>query len=208
MKGITFNRISREPLGEVEVFNLTNKAKATSNNKGEFLIEAKRNDVLIFKLAGYQPDTVLLINLSPLRRYLSADINSLNTVNISGERDIRKEYAQSFNKANAFVLKQGRGLIFHPSLYFSKEGRNARRFVRMLKSDEKQKVVDRVYNLKVISKMFPLQQPELDAFYLTYKPTIKFVKRLSAEDFKLYLEDSYRKFKLLPPEKRVLPKLK
>ncbi len=163
------------------------------------------NDVLVFRRPGYQSDTVLLINLKPVWRYLAADKNTLKTVVISDTRTLRQQYAQAFNKANPFLLKQGRGLLFYPSSFFGREGRQARYFVRMLKREEKEKIIDRRFNLKSIRAILPIQQPELDAFLVQYRPSLKFAQRVSADDFKSYVLDCYQKFKLLPPDQRVLP---
>jgi len=208
LSGLVFDKIARIPLSHVELTNLSNQEKTISNDKGEFTIKAKVNELLVFRRPGYQSDTILLVSLQSLRRYMLLDKNTLQTVVISDKRTIRQQYAQAFNKANPFLLKQGRGLLFYPSSFFSKEGKDSRRFVRLLKREEKEKVINRIFNLKSISTLLPIQQPELDAFYVLYRPTQKFAKRVSADDLKAYVLDSYKKFKLLPPEKRVLPSLK
>jgi len=206
--GIVFDRVSRKPITQVEVTNLKSEDKTISNDKGEFAILAKINELLVFRRPGYQSDTVLVIELKPLRRYLSLDKNMLKTVVISGKRTLRQEYAQMFNKANPFLLQQGRGLLFYPSSYFSREGKQARRFVRMIKREEKEKVIDRRFNLKSISRIIPIQQPELDAFFIRYRPTQKFAQRVSEDDLKAYVLDCYQKFKLLPADQKALPSLR
>lgn len=204
VSGVIYDRISRKALVQVEIVNLTSKEKTSSNNRGEFTINAKVNQLLVFSRMGYLSDTLLLIDLKPLRRYLSLDKNTLNTITISGKKTLREIYAQEFNKANPILLAQGRGLLFYPSAYFSREGRNARRFVRMIKWEEKEKVIDRRFNLNSISKLIPLKQPQLDAFFIRYRPSRKHIERLSDDDLKAYVLDCYRKFKMLPPEKQVL----
>lgn len=208
VNGIVFDQISRKPIVQVEVSNLNNQEKTVSDDKGEFNIKSKINELLVFRRPGYRSDTLLLTNLKPLRRYMYLDKNVLSTVTILGKRSIREEYAQAFNKANPFLLQQGRGLLFYPSSYFSREGRQARRFVRMLKREELEKIIDRRFNLKSIRTLLPIEQPELDAFFVLYRPSLKFAKRVNADDLKSYVLDCYRKFKLLPPEQRILPSLK
>lgn len=208
ISGIVFDQASRKRLAQVELSNLTNQAKVISSDAGEFVINAQINDVLVFRRPGYRSDTVLITNLKPLRRYMVTDKNTLKTVVITDNRSLREQYAQAFNKANPILLKQGRGLLFYPSSIFSREGKQARYFVRMIKREEKEKIVDRRFNLKTISALLPIKQPELDAFYILYKPSIKFAQRATMEDFKSYVLNCYEKFKLLPPEKRILPSLK
>ena len=208
VSGIIFEQASRKPISQAELTNLSNQEKTLSNDKGEFNIKAKINEILVFKRSGYQSDTILLTDLKPLRRYLSADKNMLKTVVISGKKDIRKEYAQAFNKANPFLLQQGRGLLLYPSGYFSREGKQARAFVRLLKREESEKVIDQRFNINTISALLPMKQPELDAFLVLYRPNLKFAKRVSTDDLKAYVLDCYRKFKLLPKEQQILPSLK
>lgn len=208
VSGLVQDRGTRKVINYVDVFNVTNKEQVVTNVKGEFKIKASLNDVLLFVAAGYKTDTLLLTSLSPLRRYLEKATNLLNTVTVTNNQTLKEQYAQTFNKANAVLLTPGRGLLFYPSAYFSREGKQARRFKRMLKRDAKEKPIDNWFNSKNIQAILPLKQPELDAFIVMYRPTLKFVKKADANDLKFYLMDAYDKFKLLPVEKRTLPSLK
>lgn len=207
VNGLVLARVSRKPISQVEVLNLSNNAQTKSNAKGEFVINAKLNEVLVFKAPGYKADTLLLVNLKPLRRYLELEVNMLNTVSVKG-KSLREQYAQDIKKGEYVHLKQGRGLLLYPSAYFSREGRNARRFKRLIKQEEVELQIDRRFNAKTVTAILPIKQPELDAFIMMYRPSLKFVKRADVEDFKFYLFDAYNKFKQLPAEKRVLPSLK
>lgn len=182
--------------------------QATTNARGAFKIKAVLNDVLVFNLVGYKSDTLLLINLNPLRRYLDKSNNLLNAVTVINKQNIKEKYAQTFNKANAVLLTPGRGLLFYPSSYFSREGKQARKFKRLLKREVKEMPIDKWFNSKNIQAVLPLKQPELDAFIVMYRPTLRFVQKAAGNDLKFYLIDAYDKFKSLPAEKKVLPLLK
>lgn len=207
VSGIVFARTSRAPIDKVDVLNINTNETTRSNTKGEFEIKAKLNDVLVFTMPGYRSDTLLLINTKPLRRYLAIETNTLNTVTVNS-KSLREQYAQTFNKANAVLLKQGRGLLFYPSAYFSREGKQARRLKRMIKQDEIELQINKRYNVKTVTAILPIKQPQLDAFMLRYRPTLKFIQRADASDFKSYLLDAYKQFKLLPADQRVLPSLR
>ena len=206
--GLVQDRSTRKAINYVDVFNLNNKAQTATNAKGEFKIKAALNDVLVFNIPGYKTDTLLLINLNEVRRYLDKASNLLSTVTVTNNQTLKEQYAQTFNKANAVLLAPGRGLLFYPSGYFSREGKQARKFKRMLKQEVKENQIDKWFNVKNIKAILPLQQPELDAFMVMYRPTLKFVQNADAEDLRFYLIDAYDKFKLLPAEKKVLPSLK
>lgn len=208
INGVVFDRASRKPIAQVELINLSNQEQTLSNDNGEFYIKGNVNQLLVFRRPGYKADTILLIDLKPLRRYMVLDKNVLNTITVSSSRTLKEEYAQVFNKANPVLLTPGRGLLFYPSSYFSREGKQARRFVRMLKHEETEKIIDRRFNLKTVGLILPINQHELDAFLVLYRPTLKFVKQVTAENFKIYVLNCYQKFKLLPPEQRALSSLK
>lgn len=208
VSGLVQDRGTRKAINYVDIFNVNNKMQTATNAKGEFNIPADLNDVLIFTIPGYKTDTLLLTNLNSVRRYLEKATNLLNTVTVTNNQTIKEQYAQVFNKANAVLLTPGRGLLFYPSSYFSRAGKQARRFKRMLKRDVKESPIDKWFNAKNIQTILPLKQPELDAFMIMYRPTLKFVKKADTNDLKFYLIDAYDKFKLLPPEKKVLPSLK
>ena len=208
ISGIVFDRISRKPLTQVTLVNLNSLDKTSSNDKGEFAIQAKISDLLVFGRPGYQSDTVLLTSMKFLQRYLQLDRNTLNTVTISGKRELKEKYAQAFNQANPILFVPGRGLLFYPSGYFSKKGKQAREFVRLVKREEKEKIIAQRFNLNAISGILPIKQPELDAFYIKYKPDLKFIARVSDDDLKSYILACYNKFKMLPYEQRILPQLK
>lgn len=208
ISGLVQDRSTRKAINYVDVFNVNNKEQTATNAKGEFKIKASLNDVLLFVTPGYKTDTLLLTNLNPLRRYLEKATNLLNTVTVTNNQTLKQQYAQTFNKANAVLLTPGRGLLFYPSGYFSREGKQARRFKRMLKRDLKEMPIDKWFNQKNIQAVLPLKQPELDAFIVMYRPTLKFVQKADANDLKFYLIDAYDKFKSLPADKKVLPSLK
>ncbi len=208
VNGFVKERTTKKPIENAYIYNLTNKEFSLTDFKGAFRISAAKNDVLVFAIEGFKPDTLLLINLQLITRNLEMEANMLNTVSINDKRNIREQNAQIFNKANAVLLAPGRGLLFYPSAYFSKEGKQARKLKRALKLSVDDNKISKLYNFKSITAILPLQQPELDAFFIKYKPSLKFVKSADAEDFKYYLYDSYNKFKQLPAAQRVLPSLK
>lgn len=208
IKGQVLDQASRKALQKVDVINTSTQGITQTNAKGEFTIKAKLGNILVYRLVGYDADTVLLIDLKPIRRYLHTTTNMLNTVTIAGQTDNKMQYADVYNKANPILLTPGRGLRFYPSSFFGKEGKNARRLKRLIKKDEVEKEIDRRFNPVTVANLLPLNQPELDAFLVLYRPDIKFAINADADDFKFYLLEAYERFKALSPDQKVLPKLK
>jgi hypothetical protein len=208
LEGLVLDQVSNEVLDRIHIVNLSNKKETISNKEGGFKLPANVNDLVVFKCLGYQSDTVLLTSLKYLRHYLKESSNMLKTVNIINRVDYRTQYAQTFNKAKVYLLKPGRGFLFYPSSYFSREGRQARKFVRFIKMEQYQVKIDERFNLKTVGAILPIKGRELDAFVAKYRPSYSFVMKATPAEFNLYLMDCYNKFKLIPPNKKLLPSLK
>lgn len=208
IKGQVLDQTTRKGLEKVEVLNTSRRMTAQTDSKGDFIIKAKIGDIIVYRLAGYDADTALVIDLKQIRRFLHPLTNTLNTVSISGQVDSKTLYADIYNKANPVLLTPGRGIRFYPSSFFGKEGKNARRLKRLIENDEVEKEIDKRFNAITVTSLIPLKQPELDAFLTLYRPDIKFVVNADAEDFKFYLLDSYERFKALPADQKKLPKLR
>src|SRR5690606_30959725 len=75
--GIVRDRATDLSLEKVTVLNKTTGQQTHTNAKGEFKIQASRNQLLIFYEPGYLKDTLLLIDSKPIRRYLVTENNML-----------------------------------------------------------------------------------------------------------------------------------
>lgn len=208
IKGQVLDQTTRKGLEKVEILNTSRRMTAQTDSKGDFIIKAKIGDVIVYRLAGYDADTALIIDLKQIRRFLHPLTNTLNTVSISGQVDSKTLYADIYNKANPVLLTPGRGIRFYPSSFFGKEGKNARRLKRLIENDEVEKEIDKRFNAVTVTNLLPLKQPELDAFLMLYRPDIKFVVNADADDFKFYLLEAYERFKALPADQKMLPKLR
>lgn len=207
-KGQVLDQVTRKGLEKVDILNSSRHTTSQTDSKGDFVIKAKIGDVIIYRLAGYDADTALVIDLKQIRRYLHPLSNTLNTVTISGQVDSKKQYADIYNKANSVLLTPGRGLRFYPSSFFGKEGKNARRLKKLIESDQVEKEIDKRFNTLTVTSLLPLKQPDLDAFLMLYRPDVKFAVNADADDFKFYLLEAYERFKALPPDQKTLPRLK
>lgn len=200
---------TRELQEYVEVFNLNNQQKAVTNKKGEFKIPAAINHVLIFIQPGYKPDTLFLISLNPVKRYLQHNRYDLSTVEIKGRTfDPRAEYPDAFREAKAFNTGVNRPLAFSPWRFFSKKGRSGRKFKRRMEIELVERKVDQRFNNAAVKAICPLNGAELDCFMVMYRPAFKDLERLDITGLKLYIMDAYKAFKQLPEEKRKLPSLR
>ncbi|NRF38329.1 hypothetical protein [Pedobacter foliorum] len=207
--GTVVDRDSRLLLENVEVNNVITKEKATTNAKGEFKIKATVNQTLVFIQPGYFSDTLFLINVKPIRKYMILNNRFLNTVEIKAEAfQPEIQYADVYRKAKVIRLAQNQPFALSLSRIFGREGKFARRFKRKLEREVTERKIDQRFNEKVVKALTPLTGAELDYFMVLYRPTIKKLDKMDDDDLKFYLMDAYKEFKALPPEKRISPSLK
>jgi hypothetical protein len=207
--GTVVDRDSRLMLENVEVNNIVTKEKATTNAKGEFKINAVANQTLIFNQPGYFSDTLFLINVKPIRKYMILNNRFLKTVEIKAEAFKPEiQYADVYRKAKVIRLAQNKPFMFSLSSLFGREGKFARQFKRKLEREVSERKIDQRFNEKAVKALTPLTGAELDYFMVLYRPTIKKLDRMDDDDMKFYLMNAYKEFKALPPEQRISPSLK
>lgn len=208
VKGVVRERTSNTRLADVTVLNKMSDLQTTTDSAGTFKINGKPNQVLVFYKAGYKADTLLLIDERPVYRYLVPDKNMLATVEIKSDSFAPEvQYADVYRKAEFLTSSQNMPLTFYPSKFFSKEGRFARRFKKRLELEKTDRKIDQRFNNTVVRAITPLEGRELDCFMVLYRPAFKLLNKLDKDDLLLYIMNSYKEFKLLPAEKRVLPTL-
>lgn len=208
LKGTVADRSTQLRLGQVEVFNLNTRQKTSTNAQGEFSIRASINNTIVFYQPGYAADTLFLIDLKPVKRYLSLSNKLLNTVEIkAGAFHPEKEYANVYHAGRVVTLIPNKPFRFSPSRLFGSEGKAARRFKRNMEREKTERKIDERFNETAVKAVTPLKGAELDYFMVLYRPALKELNQLDPEDMKFYLINSYKQFKALPPEKRVSPSL-
>lgn len=209
LKGTVSDRNSRYPLEQVQVLNRNTGHITVTDAKGRFKINAQANQVIVFFQPGYQPDTLFLINLSPVKRYLTADRKTLNTVEIKSKTfNPEIEYADVYRKADPTRLEVNKPFGFSPSAYFSKEGKEARQLKRKLEKEKVERKIDARFNNAAVIALTPLKGSDLDAFMTRYRPSLEQLNKMDQEDLKFYIMNSYKEFKDLPADKRVAPVLR
>lgn len=209
VKGIVGDRATRLMLKSVDVYNLTNKQRTFTNDKGEFSIKAQVNQILVFTQPGYASDTLLLVNTKNIKRYLTFGSYQLNTVEVSAKKfDFKTQYADVYREAKVVDLSVNKPLAFSPSRYFSKKGKAARKLKRKLELEDVARKIDYRFNEAAVKAITPLKGAELEYFMVLYRPSLKALDKMDDEVFKFYLMDSFKEFNALPPSKKVIPSLK
>ncbi|HEY4197361.1 MAG TPA: hypothetical protein VGM63_17585 [Mucilaginibacter sp.] len=202
VKGVVVESGNNTKLSDVFVRDMTNKQIALTDKSGKFEIKSETGHTLIFSSPGYIDDTLFVVDLVQKRVELKTRTIALREVNITASRlafDPHKEYPDVYTKSKVYVLS--------PTTWFSKEGRDARRLKRYFAHEEEERKVDQVFNSVYVSSIIPLKGQDLEDFMTLYRPTYAFVTSNNSESMAVYINDSYKKYMALPPDKRRLQRL-
>jgi len=202
LKGTVYENGGNNRLNNVFIRDKNTKQLALTDKDGNFNIKTEAGHLLIFDSPGYISDTLYVVDLTPKKIMLAPKTIALREVSINATRqnfDPQKEYPEVFEKSKVYVLS--------PTTWFSKEGKDARRLKRYFKVEAEERHVDAVFTRAYVGSIVPLKGEELENFMTMYRPTYAFITSNSTESLAVYINDSYKKFEALPPDKRVLPKL-
>jgi len=203
MKGQVVESGSGIRLENVFVKDMTNKQITLTDKTGRFAINTETGHLLVFSLPGYIADTLYVVDMLQKHVELKNQPIQLREVSITATRttsfDPHKEYPEIYEKSKVYPLS--------PSTWFSREAKNARRLKKYFKTEQEERVVDKVFTRAYVGSIVPLKGQELEDFMTLYRPSYKFITSNNSESLAAYLNDSYKKYKALPPEKRSLAKL-
>jgi len=202
IRGNVVDASSGAKLSDVFVRDVTTKQITLTDKSGKFEIKSEPGHTLIFSSPTYVPDTLYIIDLTQKHIELKTKTISLKEVNITAQRlafDPHKEYPDVYEKSKLYPLS--------PSTWFGKEARDARRLKRYFVREEQERKVDQVFNRVYVGSIVPLKGQELEDFMQLYRPSYSFITGNNSESLAVYINDSYKKFMALPPDKRHLEKL-
>lgn len=188
-------------LENVFVKDMGSKQVGLSDKSGDFSIRTSLNHTIILSLPGYVSDTLFVVDFKPKRIELRQQGITLEAVTIAENRaafNPETEYPEVYEKSK-FALS--------PSRIFGKESRDARRLKHYFKAETEQRQIDAVFTRTLVSSVVPLKGRDLENFMAMYRPTLSFAKSSTQQSMVVYINDSYRKYKELPADKRNLQPL-
>jgi len=203
VKGVVMEWGSGIKLENVFVRDMTNKQATLTDKAGRFVINTETWHLRVVSLPGYTADTLYVVDLAQKRVELKNQPIQLREVAITATRttsfDPHKEYPEVYEKAKVYPLS--------PSTWFSRDARNARRLKKYFRTEQEERIVDKVYTRAYVGSIVPLKGQELEDFMTLFRPSYRFITGNNSESLAVYINDSYKKYKALPPEKRSLAKL-
>ncbi len=202
LKGTVYESGTGIKLSDVFVRDITNKQITLTDKAGKFELKTESGHLLIFSSPGYTSDTLYVVDLTPVHIELKTQLISLRGVDITASKtpfDPHKEYPDVYTKSKVYPLS--------PSSWFSKDARDARRLKHYFEREAQENRVDQVFNVVYVGSIVPLKGQELENFMTLYRPSYAFVISNNSESMAAYINDSYKKYMALPPDKRQLQKL-
>jgi len=202
LKGTVFEDGTNNRMANVFIRDNSNKQLTITDKKGNFSIRTETGHVIIFESPGYTSDTLYVADLAPQKIILSAKAIALREVSISATKttfDPHQEYPEVYTRSKLYVLS--------PSSWFGKEAVDARRLKIYFKTEAEQRHIDAVFSTVYVGSIVPLKGKELENFMTLYRPSYAFLMNNDGPSLAAYVNDCYKKYKVLPPEKRTLQKL-
>lgn len=188
--------------------NLTSKAIALSNKDGHFVVSAKVGDLISFSFSSYETDTVYLINLFPKNVYLRAQVNTLNTVNVTTTKlspylDLKNPDAKP---AKEVEYDKNRGGI-RLSLGYGKFRKDQAKLQGLMENERFQAEITENFNEETVKKAVKFEGKDIRAFLDLFRPTVEQVKAERPFNYEFYIVKAYHSWTKLPLDQRKLPPL-
>lgn len=202
LKGQVRERGDNQKIPNAFIRDINNNVMTLVDNGGNFSIRTAAGHTLIITSPGYVTDTLFVDNMEPKKISMTVMSIALKQVNISATRNAfnpRTEYPEVYEKSKVYVLS--------PSSWFGKEAHDARRLKRYFQMEEEQEKIDQAFNAAYVSSLIPLKGQQLEDFMTMYRPSYDFIKSNNRVSMAVYVNDCYKKFVALPPEKRSLQRL-
>jgi hypothetical protein len=202
LKGTVHESGTNNKMPNVFIRDNNSKQLTLTDKEGNFFIRSGISHIIIFDSPGYVSDTLYVVDMTPKKIVMQTKTIALREVNIGSTRqffDPHKEYPEIYTKSKVYVMS--------PTTWFSKEGKDARRLKRYFVHEEEERRVDAVFTRAYVGSIVPLKGQDLEDFTTLYRPSYAFIKSNNSESLAVYINDSYKKYKALPADKRRLPKL-
>jgi hypothetical protein len=207
LKGIVYDFHRNTVLSNVTVKNLETGEEVVTKADGEFTIPVKINGLLEVENYGYRTDTLVIIDYSIKRIYMTHLMETIMLDAVTIPRLSDRQLDEQIRKAELegesveSSIQRG-GLRLSPSRIFGQGGRQARAHFKLLLEEKDKRVINNRFSESRIKEYLPLEGEELSLYMAIYRPTLEFAKDSNDQTFMLYILDSYKKFKELTPAQK------
>ena len=202
LNGEVRERGNNQKIPNAFIRDINNNVMTLVDENGDFAIRSATGHTLIITSPGYVTDTLFVADMTPKKINMTVQSIALKQVNITDTRkafDPHEEYPDVYQKSKVYVLS--------PSSWFGKEAHDARRLKKYFAMEQEEQKIDEAFNAAYVSSLIPLKGQELEDFMTLYRPSYKFIVNNNRVSMAVYINDCYKKFEALPPDKRTLQRL-
>jgi hypothetical protein len=208
IEGVVYDKDTKDRLARTNIINNNTGESFYNNLKGEFKIDAKPGDQLIFIKQDYLPDTILVKDKENLVVSLQRTAIPLKEVTIHDSlatplqrfQATRKAFSKAYG-SNAYsdILSTapagGAGLSID-ALWnsMSRSGRNAQHLQGIIQSDYQQNVIDYRFNRTYVGNITKLKGQDLTNFMVRYRPGYYTVTTATEYEFITYIRNNLRRY--------------
>lgn len=209
LTGNIFDNDNRSTLLQgVTVKNLSNNGFVLTDKDGHFALSAKVGDLISFGMAGYETDTVYLINLFPRNVYLRVKVNTLNTISVTTAKiSPYLNYKDPDAKpARGVDYSKDRGGL-RLNLGYGKYRREQAKLQELEENERYQDEISKNFTADYIKTLLKFEGEDLKNFMAMFRPTVSQVKAERPFNYAYYTVQAYHSWLKLPPSQRKLPSL-
>jgi hypothetical protein len=208
VEGVVYDNDTKDRVARTNIMDLTSGESFYNNLKGEFKIDAKPGDKLVFLKLDYLADTLtikdnsnLIISLKriaiPLRQVDIRDtlVTPLQRLQAT-KRNFSKVYGSSaYDGILSSSPGSGAGLSID-ALWnsLSRTGRNAKHLQGIIEEDYQQNVIDYRFNHSYVANITKLKDPDLTDFMQYYRPGYFIVTTATEYEFITYIRNSLKRY--------------
>jgi len=202
--GIVVDQVTRLPLTEVSIINISTQRSTTTGSDGHYTLPAAAGDSLSFFAEGYtamglrltqtnMPDTLAMANLHVQLKEFVLHKQLTQYQQDSIER--RKTYEDGFKREK--IKPQYTGLAVNDlfssiAQHFSYKDKLRKKFKKNFEEDEEQRFIDTRYTQKLTHDLTGLTGEELAKFMNTYPMSYGFARSATDLEIKMWIRDNYK----------------
>lgn len=200
--GSVFDSISSKTLSQVSIENQTTHQGAISDAYGQFQLEAKMGDLLVFTYVGYERKTIECTNwkqFEKLRVGMLPKTTFLKPVTIlKGLTEYQKDSASRADLYKGIFQYEQSKSAFTPitSIYqkFSKKHKNLRKHQGQILTIEQEKFIDTRYTPDLVHALTKLQGDELASFMNQYPMAYDYSRVASELEIKMWIKYNFQDY--------------
>src|SRR5690554_114344 len=215
IRGVVLNYANEARVGGAEIANLRTGQRVESNGLGIFNIAANTGDTLRVAMVGFNEQQVQVRTEDDLIIRLKG-ITELRAVNVYGitKQQEHQEILEDYRSQGSYYDGKPSALayIFTPisALHerFGKTGKRIRRFKDYMSFEQGELLVERKFNISLVSSLTGLKDTALVNFMQIYRPSAQEVSDWNEYDATSYIKRALEQYNSgQRPQRPSLPKV-